>query len=337
MTKGDTVTLTDTLPAGPNGTPAPAYKVTSFTVTPRHVVRRPRVRRAHVRRRDRRLRDAREHRPARAPYSAPSAVGAPSGGHARSRRQRDDHDHLRADHLNTAPCATITNTATVKDRPTSRGPRHRRQHRHRHGEPRASRSTATTSRSPRPRRRPTVTQNGTITWTITVTNNGPGDMAGPDDTTANPLVITDSFPSGSSVTARSTSTQTGPAGPCTLSGSTITCTNGLAAGATETLLYTQTVKSGAANGDGGQQHRDGHRPEDRRRRTTRAPRPPRSTNAPTLNLKKTVVEPGQRGRPVHGRHRQRRDAPSTRRPPAAPARRATDRRDHARRPAPPTR
>ena len=33
MTRGDTVDLTDLLPVGPNGAPAPAFEVLSFAVT----------------------------------------------------------------------------------------------------------------------------------------------------------------------------------------------------------------------------------------------------------------------------------------------------------------
>jgi uncharacterized repeat protein (TIGR01451 family) len=248
MTKGDTVTLTDSLPAGPNGTPAPANKVTSFAVTPgsssgglssagaitctglavgSSMPASTTCSRA---------------------YSAPAAGGAPSGG----TRGLDVGEKITITYQqiisNTAPCATITNTATVKDRPTQSGTT----------DIVGNTVTDTVNQNltincydlaiTKSAGAPDVTRGGTITWTIAVTNNGPADMAGPVDTTANPLKVTDTFPGGSLVNGPVTSTQTGPAGPCTLGGSLITCTNGLASGATETLLFTQTVKAGAAIG-----------------------------------------------------------------------------------------
>ncbi|MGZ6887638.1 MAG: beta strand repeat-containing protein [Acidimicrobiia bacterium] len=248
MTKGDTVVLTDTLPAGPNGTPAPAYKVTSFTDTPGSssgglssgaltctgvtvgsaMPSSTTCTRA---------------------YSAPSAGGAPSGG----TRGLDVGEQITIVYeqiiSETAPCATITNTATVKDRPSQSG---------------SSDITGTTVTDTvntpltincydlaitKTVDSPTVARNQTVTWTVSVTNNGPGPMTGPDDTTANPLVITDNFPAGSNLNATSLATQTGPAGPCSLASSTVTCTSGLAAGATEALTFTATVKSGAGIGN----------------------------------------------------------------------------------------
>ena len=185
MTKGDTVALTDTLPAGPNGTPTPAYKVTAFTVTggggsgmSNGALTCSGVTIGSAMPTSTKCSRA---------YSAPSAVGAPSGG----TRGLDVREQISIAYeqiiANTAPCATITNTATVKDRPSG--------------------STVTDTvntpltincydlaitktASPVPY----VSPSGTITWTITVTNNGPGDMEGPVATGANPLVVTDAFP-----------------------------------------------------------------------------------------------------------------------------------------------
>ena len=221
-------------------------------------------------------------------YSAPGATGTPSGG----TRGLDVGETITVTYeqiiSNTAPCATITNTATVKDRPSQSGTT----------DITGNTLTDTASQAltincydlaiTKTADAPDVTQNGTITWTIAVTNNGPADMAGPVNTTANPLVITDTFPGGSSVNAPTTSTQTGPAGPCTRSGSTITCTSGLASGATETLLFTQTVKNGATNGAVVNNTASVTDPKtgdsnDSSTGTTTV------KNAPTLTLKKTVV------------------------------------------------
>ncbi len=277
MTKGDTVTLTDTLPAGPNGAPTPAYKVTGFTDTAGTSggLASGTLTCAGV--------SVGSAMPASTvcsrPYSAPGAVGTPSGG----TRGLDVDEQITITYeqiiANAAPCATITNTATVKDRPSG--------------------SIVTdTVNTPltincydlavtKTVGSPTVNPNGTVTWTIAVTNNGPGDMLGPDSTTANPLVITDSFPGGGTANTPVPGTQTGPAGPCTRSGSTITCTSGLAAGATETLVYTQVLKPGAGIGtvvSNTATVTDGKTPTTNNSSTA-------STTvaaAPTLNLKKTV-------------------------------------------------
>ena len=62
----------------------------------------------------------------------------------------------------------------------------------------------------------------TLTWIVTVTNVSSADMEGPDDTTDNPLVVTDAFPTTDMGTPTLVSS-TGPAGSCNLVGSTVTC------------------------------------------------------------------------------------------------------------------
>ena len=239
MTKGDTVDLTDTLPAGPNGAPAPANKVTAITVSGGGgsgmatgaltcsgvVVGSAMPASTNCSR----------------AYSAPSAVGAPSGGF----RGLDSGEQIVITYeqiiSNTAPCATITNTATVKDRPGATYA--------------ITTDTVNTNLTvncydlaiTKTVGAPTVQQSGLVTWTVAVVNNGPGPMAGPDDTTSNPLIITDTFPSAG-LSGTTLQTQSGPAGPCSLVASTITCTNGLAASGTETLTFTATVNSGTALG-----------------------------------------------------------------------------------------
>ncbi len=239
MTRGDTVTLTDTLPAGPNGAPTPAYKVTGFTVTAgtssgglasgtltcsgvtvgSAMPSSTTCSRA---------------------YSAPGAGGAPSG----STRGLDVGEQITITYeqviSSQAGCSTITNTATVKDRPGS-----------------TFTPTTDTVNTPltincydlavtKSAAVSTVEAGQSVTWTVTVTNNGPGPMSGPDDTITNPLIVTETFP-GSGVGTSTLTGSTGGAGTCTLVTSTVTCTAGLAAGASQTLTFSTPVNAGTAN------------------------------------------------------------------------------------------
>ena len=246
MTKGDTLDLADTLPAGPNGAPAPAYKVVSLATSggTNADLSRGAITCSGV--------SVGSSMPAATncsrTYSAPSAPGAPAGGV----RGLDVGERLTIVYeqiiANTAPCATITNTATVKDRPTVTG---------------TTDITGVTTTdtvatpvvvqcydlaitkvaSPKPQ----VVRGDPITWTITVTNNGPADMEGPADTTANPLVVTDTFPS-SGVGAATLTSSTGPAGSCALAASTVTCPGSLKNGEQQVLVFSQTVNVGTSAG-----------------------------------------------------------------------------------------
>ena len=246
MTRGDTVDLADTLPVGPNGSPAPAFKVLSIgtaggananmsrgAVTCTGVAVGSTMPASTVCSRA---------------YSAPSAPQAPTGG----TRGLDPGETLTITYeqiiANTAPCATITNTATTTDRATQTGTT----------DITGVAATKTSSASltiacydlaitkvvsPKPGVRP----GGTVTWTITVTNNGPGAMVGPAATDANPLIITDTFPV-TGVAAPVLVSSVGPAGACTRSGSTITCPSSLPAAGVQVLTFTQAVNAGATNG-----------------------------------------------------------------------------------------
>ncbi len=245
MTRGDTVDLTDLLPDGPNGAPGPAFEVLSFGVSGGV---NPDMARGPVTCTGLTVGSS---MPATTncsrAYSAPAAPGAPSGG----LRGLDPGETITITYrqiiANTAPCATITNTASVVDRATTSGTTD------------VVGVTATQSddasltigcydlaitkvASPT-----AVRAGGTITWTVTVTNNGPGDMEGPTATDANPLVVTDAFPSGG-VGVPSLVSASGPAGSCALSGSTVTCAAGLPDGGVEILTFTQVVDSGAVPG-----------------------------------------------------------------------------------------
>ena len=199
-------------------------------------------------------------------YSAPSAPQAPSGG----LRGIDPGETITITYeqiiANTAPCATITNTATVTDRATQTGTT----------DVVGVAATRTANQaltidcydlavtkvaSPKPG----VAQGDTVTWTITVTNIGPGDMEGPAATDANPLVVTDTFPS-SGVGTPVLVSSIGPAGACTRSGSTITCPSGLPAGGQQVLTFTQSVNAGTPDGTVRLEYGVGLRPEDRRHR-----------------------------------------------------------------------
>ena len=245
MTLGDTVDLADLLPAGPNGAATPAYEVTAFNVsggsnanmdsgavTCTGLTVGASMPAATVCSRE---------------YNAPSAPEAPTGG----LRGLDVGETITISYeqviSNSAPCATITNTATVTDRATTSGTTDLV------GVSAAQSESADLTidcydlaiakvASPVP-----VEPGGTITWTVTVTNNGPADMEGPSDTTANPLVVTDVFPT-TDVGLPSLDSSTGPAGSCDLSGSTVTCDSGLPDGGQQVLTFSQDVDAGAADG-----------------------------------------------------------------------------------------
>lgn len=245
MTRGDTVDLTDLLPAGPNGAPGPDFEVLSFAVSGGsngNMARGP-VTCSGV--------TVGSTMPATTTcsraYDAPGAPEAPSGG----LRGLDSGESITITYeqviANMAACATITNTASVQDRATTSGTTDL-------VGVIATRSDSasltiacydlaiTKVASPS-----SVRPGGTITWTVTVTNEGPADMEGPTATGPNPLIVTDAFPS-TDVGLPSLVSATGPAGSCNLSGSTVTCASGLANGAQEVLTFSQVVDVGAASG-----------------------------------------------------------------------------------------
>ncbi|MFF0444986.1 hypothetical protein ACFYT4_00960 [Streptomyces sp. NPDC004609] len=79
----------------------------------------------------------------------------------------------------------------------------------------------------------TVGPGGTVTYTITITNNGPGDSTG--------YTVTDAIPAG--LTGAST-----PTAGCGIGSGTLTCTaSSLASGASTTITLTGTAASGATS------------------------------------------------------------------------------------------
>lgn len=245
MTRGDTVTLTDLLPDGPNGGPGPDFEVTSFSVSggSNAELSRGPITCTGL--------SIGTSMPASTTcsraYSAPSAPEAPSGG----QRGLDVGETITIAYrqviANTAPCGTITNTATVSDRATTTGTTDV-------VGVVAQRSDSesltidcydlavvkTVSPSP-------VRPGRDLTWSVTVTNLGPAAMEGPADTEANPLVVTDVFPN-EHVGAAVLTASDGPANDCELSGSTVTCQSGLAAGEQQVLTFTQAVDVDAPAG-----------------------------------------------------------------------------------------
>jgi large repetitive protein len=245
MTKGDTIDLTDTLPAGPNATaPTPANKVVSISTSggTNSDLARPAVTCSGLSVGASMSTSTKCSRPYAAATGTPET---PTGG----ARGLDVGETLTIVYeqviANTAPCATITNTATVKDRPTMSGTTDIV------GNIVTDTVNApisincydlaiTKTASPKP-----VASGDPLTWTITVKNVGPADMAGPVASTANPLVVTDAFPTVG-VSTPTLTASVGPAGSCALSGSTTTCTNGLPSGTTQTLTFTQNVNATTA-------------------------------------------------------------------------------------------
>ena len=232
MTRGDTVTLTDTLPAPVAGV-APAYKVLTISsaggsntdmasgaITCTGLAIGSSMPASTVCSR---------------PYSAPSAPGAPSGG----TRGLNSGETLTITYEqifpNTAACQTVTNPVSTADRTATRN---------------ASANVTlncydlavTKTASPA-----TASIGVPTTWTIVVTNNGPADMMGPNDTATNGLTVTDTAPT-TNVGLPTSFTSSGPLASCTYTSPTISCPAGLASGQTQTFTFQQTLNNGVAVG-----------------------------------------------------------------------------------------
>jgi uncharacterized repeat protein (TIGR01451 family) len=245
MTRGDTVTLADTLPSGPNASVAPAFKVlsvgtsggahaslarTAFSCTGVTVGGSMPSSTDCAR-----------------PYSATSSPGAPAGG----LRGLDSGETLTITYeqviSNTATCQTINNVVSTSDRSTLTGTadiigntvaRSANQSLTVECYDLAITKTATPG---------TVSPTQDAFWTITVTNAGLGPMKGTDDPAANPLIVSDVAPTADLSTPFSF-TATGPAGPCTYVSGSISCALGLAAGQSETFNFRQTLGGAAVTG-----------------------------------------------------------------------------------------
>lgn len=242
MTKGDLVTLTDTLPSGGGS----VFQVVSVSTTAGSTD--PNLASGAVTCTGVTVGGT---MPASTvcsrAYSAPTAPGAPSGG----TRGLNSGETLTITYdqvfNNAIPAASITNQASVVDRSSTSGT----------GDiigVTANRSaSAGTSVVPYDLR-VTKTSSSTfmpagsvITWNVAVTNIGPGDMFGPDATVANPLIVTDAAPT-TNVSAPTSFTSSGPAGACTYSSGTITCPAALPFNGTQTFTFQQTINAGTAGG-----------------------------------------------------------------------------------------
>jgi uncharacterized repeat protein (TIGR01451 family) len=240
MTRGDTITLTDTLPAGPNGTAAIQYRVLSIasaggtnTDMSSGAIACTGV-------------SVGATMPGSTdcsrPYTAPSAPGAPTGG----TRGLNVGETLTITYeqviSNKAPCGTITNTAATADRSTAGA----------WGQTARNVNATLTMQcydlAVAKTASPTTVGTGNpIDWSITVTNSGTADMMGPTDTTSNPLVVNDVAPT-TNVAAPTLFTSSGPAGACTYAAGVITCPGSLAQGQSQTFTFRQIVNAAAPNG-----------------------------------------------------------------------------------------
>ena len=255
MTKGDTVDLADSLPVGPNATsPSPAFKVLSFDVLGGSNSQLDRGPITCTGATVGTVITVNEAMPgstncSRAYNAVSGTPGSPTGG----LRGLDPGEEITVTYeqiiANTAPCATKTNTAVVKDRPVLGGTA-------------IDITAATVTRSvpvdlviacydlaitKTASPKPEVAQGNAITWTIKVKNNSTVAMEGPSDTSANPLVVTDAFPTANAAAPILVSS-TGSAGACSLSVSTISCAAGLPAGQTQTIVYAQVINAAAPVG-----------------------------------------------------------------------------------------
>ena len=180
-------------------------------------------------------------------YSAPSAPGAPTGG-SRGLNSGETLTIVYDQTFNNAiPAATVNNTATTIDRSSTSGTSDiigvsatRTSSASANVLPYDLRVTKSASAA-------TVGVGIAMTWTVNVTNLGPGAMFGPDASVTNPLIVTDAAPT-SNVSAPVSFTSSGPAGTCTYTAGTITCSGGLALNETQQFTFQQTVNASAPAG-----------------------------------------------------------------------------------------
>jgi uncharacterized repeat protein (TIGR01451 family) len=243
MTRGDTITLSDTLPTTGISSSTPQFKVLSLPTTSGST--------------DSNLDSGSmtctgvtvgQAMPASTVCSRPYSSASSPGVTASGTRGLNSGETLTITYeeifANKTAAATITNTASTKDRASTTGTTD------------IVGVTATQSASGTTTIQPydlkvvksvssaTIAPGTTLTWTVSVTNLGSADMEGPFETAANPLIVTDAAP----ITNVSTPigfTSTGSAGTCTYVSSTITCPKGLPTGQTQTFTFQQTVNANA--------------------------------------------------------------------------------------------
>jgi uncharacterized repeat protein (TIGR01451 family) len=243
MTRGDTITLSDTLPNTGISSSTPQFKVLSLTTTSGST--------------DSNLDSSSmtctgvnvgQAMPASTVCSRPYSSASSPGVTASGTRGLNSGETLTITYeeifANKTAAATITNTASTKDRSSTTGTTD------------IVGVTATRSASDSTTIQPydlkvvksvssaKTTLGATITWTVNVTNLGLADMEGPFETAANPLIVTDVAPI-TNVSTPASFTSTGSAGTCTYISNTITCSKGLPIGQTQTFTFQQTVNANA--------------------------------------------------------------------------------------------
>lgn len=246
MTRGDTIDLSDVLTTVPSGGPGPAFEVLEVSTSggSNATMASGPITCTGV--------TVGASMPSSTDcsraYSALTSPEAPSGGV----RGLDVGESLLIRYeqtvSNTAACGTITNTATTTERSSQSGT--------------TDMVGVATTRSDdasldvacydlavtKASDPDSAVQIGdTLTWIVTVTNASSVDMEGPDDTTANPLVVTDAFPT-TDMGSPTLVSSSGPAGSCNLVGSTVTCANGLPGGTQQVLTFSQVVDPSTADG-----------------------------------------------------------------------------------------
>ena len=242
MTRGDTLTLTDTLPNTSISAMTPQFKVLSMATS--GGTTDPDLDTAALICSGVTVGSAMPGSTiCSRPYSSSGSDGAPSGGF----RGLNSGETLTITYeeifSNKSACTSVTNTASAIDRSTLSGTTDII------GVTANKTASATETISCydlglNKSVAPTNPASGqTLTWKVVVNNAGPADMNGPVDTTANPLIVTDAAPAAN-VSAPTNFTSTGPAGACTYSAGTINCPLGLPAGQSQTFTFDQTVNAG---------------------------------------------------------------------------------------------
>jgi uncharacterized repeat protein (TIGR01451 family) len=245
MTRGDIVSLADTLPSGPNAPVSPAFKVLSVNTsggTDANLARTAFSCTGVT---------AGGSMPSSTscsrPYSATSSPGAPTGGS----RGLDSGETLTITYeqviSNTATCQVITNTASTTDRSSRSGTTdiigvNSARSANQALSVECYDLAITKSATPG-----TVFLGQDVSWSVVVNNNGQAAMKGSDDPTPNPLLVTDLAPTVN-LSAPFSFSSTGPAGLCTYAGGTITCSQGLGFGESQSFSFRQTVSAGAVTG-----------------------------------------------------------------------------------------
>jgi uncharacterized repeat protein (TIGR01451 family) len=245
MTRGDLVSLADTLPSVANAPVTPSFKVLSIGTSGGSNANLARTAFSCT------GLTIGGSMPASTncsrPYSAATSPGAPSGG----TRGLDSGETLTITYeqviANTANCQVITNTASTTDRSSLSGTTDIIGINAARSANQALSVQCYDLAISKSANAGTVFLGQDVAWSISVNNNGPAAMKGSDDPSANPLIVTDVAPTAN-LSAPFGFTSTGPAGLCTYASGTITCPQGLAYGESQAFTFRQTVAAGSVTG-----------------------------------------------------------------------------------------